>query len=345
MKCSWIIRFKKYSKEFIILSVACMLTLLLTGCALVKGSEDEIRTDALNISIYSSRDLSVESFEITERETDKKLDKDFVVCKLELENSECTVYESIELNYVYNEAEKHWHLNEGNVTDREIIPKNKPTKESAITAIQEDLESDVSVEILDEYEDSSDPLSYHIEGRTEQLSNIWNYHVDTKTVLTHDVIYQFEIDNGWQVSTVLSDYMEDNKYNDLLVGHYEGTTIADYLWTGEKGDPVPYSFDISVSDDGKSMHIDNLTINQRQYPESVGSNVDESAIETKFEFSAPPNTNPDRFYGHGRIMSSPNKGVVYITFDFPSYNEQYQTWSSVWDRSYEIELKNGLETR
>lgn len=207
---------KKWWKILLIVCIMCTVT----GCGTPREkTEDEIREDIQNFSEFGEgHDVTINSIEIMQRETDVETKKDEIVVNITADNDAIELTTSYEVKYYLNE-DSDWvlqYVRRNSLEETEIQPKNPPGDE-----------------LLAEYA----PEGYTLEQlmETTDSKHYAAIYKKTNTYTMMDIFFQYEIKYYFDESKEQWIMWEKNKSEDIVWnedavnGHWKAT-FAPSAW-------------------------------------------------------------------------------------------------------------------
>ena len=257
--------------------------------------------------------LGVEKFEITDVNLDPDGKREVVSCSVLASNGYCTVEETADISYQFIEDSKSWSKERCIIKSSSITPKFYPSEEDIKVQVRSnsryDSGANLDIAIISQGTVNEDPLSYSALAQTitprKEQGLYYNY---TETD-TYKVAFKFDIAGGWNPSTTLDSTTRDYSVKTSIGGHYEGTVAPEDADTGLVLNEIRYSFDLSVSDDGKDVVLSNVKFGRidSAYPITNQSEIRESIQRGEplsFYMSSPEGTENRKYVGVASLIEN-----------------------------------------
>lgn len=203
---------KKWWKILLLICVMCTVT----GCGTPKEkTEDEIRADIQNYSEFGEgHDVTINSMEITKRETDVESKNDEIVVNITADNDVIELTTSYEVKYYLNE-DSEWvlrYVRRNPLEETEIQPKNAPGDE----VLAEYAPEGYTLEELKETTDSKHYAAIYKKTNTYTLMDVFSQ---------YEIKYYFdELREKWIMSK--KNKSEGIVWNeDAVNGHWKATFV------------------------------------------------------------------------------------------------------------------------
>ena len=233
--------------------------------------EEELKSSGM-AKQYS---LRADKFEITNVSIDPDGKRQMVSCHIILSNENCTAEETADIIYCFNDTHNNWEKERCNIKSQSITPRSNPTDENVKEQVRKDHHIDkntnLNFEILDKGNVDGNACKYYAKVKTAspitEYLKIF-YYIEKHT---YTVNYTFSPTLGWSgyASHNIDEDEKEYSVSKNISGHYEGTASVPYGYTEKKD--FPYRFDLTVSEDGKDVILENVYLDGYPNPYRVSN--------------------------------------------------------------------------
>ena len=279
--------------------------------------EEELKSSGM-AKQYS---LRADKFEITNVSMDPDGRRQVVTCHIALSNDICTAEESADIVYTFNDAYNSWQKESCLINSKSITPKSNPSDDDVRAKIRDypnyDKETNWNIEILSKGNIDGDVCTYIANARTVSPSIDYRVIYSYIETSSYTVNYSFNPTTGWYGTVSQDSNSREYSVKNSISGHYEGDAEVTDADTTTRMNDIHYSFDLTVSADGKDIVLSNLYIGSYPYSYPVTNQAKiPAAIQDKcrisFRLANPQGAEESNYVGSVDIGYLDDEGALAI---------------------------------